>query len=87
MQIYQVEYFRLLTSLIGYVSKPSFKPVIDWKFKFVEISLGTSKGLNYFVIDVDDLSCNLPSITKTAFLAGKYLQTSKHQEYLLDNFC
>lgn len=44
-------------------------------------------GLNYLAIDVDDLSCNLPSIAKTALLVGYYLQTSKHQEYLPDNFC
>ena len=52
------------------VSTPFFEPVINWKFKFAEISLSISKGLNYLAIDVDDLSCNLPSIAKTALLVG-----------------
>jgi hypothetical protein len=53
-----------------FVSTPFFEPVINWKFKFAEISLSISKGLNYLAIDVDDLSCNLPSIAKTALLVG-----------------
>ena len=53
-----------------FVSTPFFEPVIDWKFKFAEISLSISKGLNYLAINVDDLSCNLPSIAKTALLVG-----------------
>ncbi len=69
------------------VSNPFFEPVINWKFKFAEISLSISKGLDYSVIDVDDLSCNLPSIARPTLLTGLYLQTSKHQGYLPDNFC
>jgi hypothetical protein len=52
------------------VSTLFFELVINWKFKFAEISLSISKGLNYLAIDVDDLSCNLPSIAKTTLLAG-----------------
>jgi hypothetical protein len=59
-----------LTKLEGIVSTPFFETVINWKFKFAEISLSISKGLNYLAIDVDDLSCNLPSIAKTALLVG-----------------
>jgi hypothetical protein len=50
------------------ISPPLFEPVINWKFKFAEISLSISKGLDYLVIDVDDLSCNLPSIARTNLL-------------------
>ena len=68
------------------VSTPFFEPVINWKFKFAEISLSISKGLDYLATDADDLSCNLPSIAMTTLLTGLYLQTSKHQGCLPDSF-
>jgi len=79
--------FVLRMKFSGDVSTPFFEPVINWKFKFAEISLSISKGLDYLATDADDLSCNLPSIAMTTLLTGLYLQTSKHQGCLPDSFC